>query len=114
VVKLSLDVPQGLLYAGNRGAENRAAPVKAAAVQYLPNILDAHGVPADHVIPQLFYAGSYRIRPAFHHGLPPAGNSVVGGDFQEKSARRNLEQFHFFDFHGGSFLWRIARAFLSR
>ena len=50
IMVFSLDVPQGLIDAGNRAHHHRSAAVKAAAVQRLPNIFNVTRIAPQQII----------------------------------------------------------------
>jgi hypothetical protein len=51
-VKFALQIPQGLVETRQRGQQNGAAAIEAAAIGDLPDVLDAAGVVADEAVAQ--------------------------------------------------------------
>src|SRR5699024_1372508 len=85
-----LDVPQGLVDAGDRAHQDGPAPVEAAAVHHGPQVLDVGRVLADQVVGELLDGGADGGRAAFDHGFSPAGHALVGLDLHEGPAGRDL------------------------
>ncbi len=97
---LALDVPQRLVDAGDGAHQDRPAPIEAAAVQRLPQVVDAARVLADEVVGQFVHRRFHRTRAAFDDGLAPAGDALVGLDLQEHPARRQAVGGQSGDLHG--------------
>ncbi|MCY1368989.1 hypothetical protein D9M69_560030 [compost metagenome] len=88
---LALDVPEGLVDAGDGAHQHRAATVEAAAVHDVPQVLDVARVLADQIVGKLVDGGRHRVRPALYHRLAPAADADIGIDAQEQPARRDQE-----------------------
>src|SRR5690606_19881118 len=87
---LALDVPQRLVDAGDRAHQDRAAAVEAAAVQHLPQVVDARRIAADEIFAELAHRGLARTRAAPDPRLAPAADAPAGADAPEQPARRGV------------------------
>ena len=89
---LAFYVPQRLLDPGYGARQHRTTPIETAAIQDLKMVLDAERVAPGEVSKHLFHGGLYDLGLTLDDGLAPADDALVGRDFQEQPARRNLEQ----------------------
>ena len=96
---LALDVPQGLVDAGDGAHQDRAAAIKAAAVHGLPQVVDAARVLADQEWRHLVDGRFDRARAPFDHRFAPADDAFVGLDLEQHPARRNPVRAQFDDVH---------------
>ena len=102
VEELALDVPQGLINAGNGAHQHAAAAVETGAVQHSGKVLNAHGVLADEVGLHLLDTGQNGGAVAFQHRLAPAGQALVGHDLNKAPAGTDGIGVDFNDLHGKS------------
>ena len=100
--KFALDVPQGLIDAGNGAHQDAAAPVEAAAEQHRPQVLDLHGVGTNEVRLHLMDALAYGGGAAFQHRLAPAGNACIGADLNKSPAGTHQPCLNFCDLHSNA------------
>src|SRR5690606_10776879 len=96
---LALNVPQRLVDAGDRAHQDRAAAVEAAAVEHLPQVVDARRVATDQVVAQLAHGRLDGVRAALDHRLAPAADAFVGVDAQEQPAWRGVPRAQACDLH---------------
>src|SRR6218665_826333 len=100
--RLALDVPQGLIDAGDGAHEDRSATVKARTVHHLPEVIDACRVLPDQVRLQFMHCRLNGARMAFDHRFAPADEALVRLDAQEHPTRRHPVGRQLRDFHRGS------------
>ena len=89
VVIFALDIPQGLIDAGDGAHVNAAAAIKTSAIHGLPQTLNLQRVFASQIIGQLVYRSGHRMGAPLKYWLTPADDAFVGGDFQKAPAGRN-------------------------
>src|SRR6218665_3196601 len=100
--RLALDVPQGLIDAGDGAHEDRSATVKARTLHHLPAVIDACRVLPDQVRLQFMHCRLNGARMAFDHRFAPADEALVRLDAQEHPTRRHPVGRQLRDFHRGS------------
>src|SRR5699024_8517252 len=108
-VILALDVPEGLVDAGDGTHEYRSAAVKSGSVEFVPDAFDLKRIPADE---RLHHFDDRRLdggRLAFDDRFTPADKSFVRLHFQKQPSRRYGEQFIASDLHSNASLNLIAR-----
>ena len=88
-VPVPLDVPECLLDRCRGGRQYRPVAEEAAAAHSLPQVLDAVRVRAGDVAGQVVHGAQDRACALGHDRLAPAGQAVVGGDFDEDPPRRD-------------------------
>ncbi len=96
---LALDVPQRLIDAGERTHVQAAATIEAGAIHHCPMVFDLMRVLADQIICQFIDLRRDGGGTALQYRLAPAGNALIGVDFQEQPAgwhhiRRQLGDLH--------------------
>ena len=111
VEELALDIPQGLINAGNGAHQHAAAAVEPGAVQHSGKVLNAHGVLADEVGLHLLDTGQNGGAVAFQHGFAPAGQALVGHDLNKAPAGTDGIGVDFNDLHGKSSFLLYCRRF---
>ncbi len=108
---LGLDVPERGVDAGDGGHRHRAAPPVGAAVEVLPDILDAGGVAADQAgDDMLLEIGDDGLLAAVEGGVADAGQALVGEDLHgdEVAPGGADDDADVGDLHWGIFM-RLAR-----
>ena len=108
-VELAPEVPERLVEPGQGRHEDRATAVEAAAIGYLPDVLDPARIVAEEAVPQRLEGAGHRLGMAFEAGLAPTGLAVVGLDADQEPAGRDVERFVAGDLHGGPSDSRVSR-----
>ena len=98
----ALDIPQGLIDAGDGAHQDAAAAVEAAAEQHSPQVFDLHGVGTNEVRLHLMDALAYGGGAAFQHRLAPAGNACIGADLNKSPAGTHQPCLNFCDLHSNA------------
>ena len=79
---------------------NTAAPVKPAAIEHVPVILDQPRVLPDQIVGKLMDHGLHRQGATFQNRFPPAADPLIGVDFQKAPSGRDDVGREFCDLHG--------------
>ena len=98
----ALDIPQGLIDAGDGAHQDAAAAVEATAEQHSPQVFDLHGVGTNEVRLHLMDALAYGGGAAFQHRLAPAGNACISADLNKSPARTHQPCLNFCDLHSNA------------